>query len=229
MNKLNFHYVAVLLDMLYGVEIEDEELEELGLQAWDLIGNNNTRLYRFSTCMDSDNSIKLPCNVKSIEAVTTSYEDWNKTSSYSNHGDFRSASIENYIEAGKVFNNPYYISGKLIPYGQSGDTLYFDRNYGNINILYKGIIADEDGLPELTDKEARAIATYIAYVNKYKDGLKTNNTVTINLAQNLEQKWLKQCDQARVTGLNQNDMNEILDIKTSWNRKAYGLSHKITQ
>jgi len=31
MNKLNFHYVAVLLDILYGVEIEDEELEELGL------------------------------------------------------------------------------------------------------------------------------------------------------------------------------------------------------
>jgi hypothetical protein len=53
--------------------------------------------------------------------------------------------------------------------------LYFSRNYGTLNILYKGIIADEDGLPELTDKEANAIATFIAYSNKYKEGLKTNN------------------------------------------------------
>jgi len=46
----------------------------------------------------------------------------------------------------------------------------------------------------LTDKEANAIATYIAYVQKYKEGIKTNNTVIINLAANLEGKWLKQCD-----------------------------------
>jgi hypothetical protein len=41
---------------------------------------------------------------------------------------------------------------------------------------------DDDGLPYLTDKEARAIATFIAYTIKYKEGLKTNNTVMINLA-----------------------------------------------
>jgi hypothetical protein len=35
----NFHYVSVLLDMLYGIELEDSELEEYGLLAWGLIGN----------------------------------------------------------------------------------------------------------------------------------------------------------------------------------------------
>jgi hypothetical protein len=54
--------------------------------------------------------------------------------------------------------------------------LYFSHNYGNINILYKGIIADNEGLPELTDKEATAIATYLAYITKYKEGLKTGNS-----------------------------------------------------
>jgi len=34
---------------------------------------------------------------------------------------------------------------------------------------------DDDGLPELTDKEATAIATYIAYITKFKEGLITNN------------------------------------------------------
>ena len=42
----DFHYISVLLDMLYGIEIEDEDMEELGLIAWGLIGNKNTKLYR---------------------------------------------------------------------------------------------------------------------------------------------------------------------------------------
>jgi hypothetical protein len=53
---------------------------------------------------------------------------------------------------------------------------------------------DEEGLPMLTDKEAMAIATYIAYYLKYKEGLKTNNTLFINIANSLEDKWRKQCD-----------------------------------
>ena len=227
MYKNNFHYVAVLLDQLYGLEIEDEDLEELGLIAWELIGNKNVKLYRYSTSINSsDNSISLPCNVYQIESVTTSYEDWKRTTNYSEFGDFNTSFIENNIEAEKVYSSPYYMSGKLIPYKQFDNTLTFDKNYGVINILYKGIEADEEGLPMLTDKEALAIATYIAYVQKYKEGLKTNNTVMINLASNLEQKWSKQCDQARVTSLSQNDMNQILNIRDSWNRHSYGYSYK---
>lgn len=227
MNTTNFHYGMILLDMLYGIDIDDEEYEELALQAWDLIGNKNTRLYLFQCTPNSENAIELPCNATSVEAVTTSFEDWNRSTNKSFDGDRNSAFIENWIEGEKYFNkSPYYVPGKLVSYEQSGNTLYFPKNYGKLNILYKGILADEDGLPELTEKECRAIATYIAWVYKYKEGLKTNNTVMINLAQNLEQKWLKQCDQARVTQLNQNEMNEILNIKNSWNRKNYGFTYK---
>lgn len=222
----NFHYVAVLLDQLYGMELNEEDLEELGLIAWESIGNKNTRLYKYTTCIDSDNSITLPCNTSSVEAVTISFEDWNRTTNYSDTGDSNSAYVENYIEGHNIYSSPYYISGKLINYEINGDVLYFSRNYGSVNILYKGIFSDEDGLPYLTDKEAKAIATFIAYTQKYKEGLKTNNTVMINLAQNLEQKWLKYCDQARVSKLSQNDMNQILNIKNSWNRHNYGMSFK---
>lgn len=227
MNKNNFHYVAVLLDQLYGIEMEDEDLEELGLIAWELIGNKDTRLYQIRQCPDSKNSIKLPCNATEIELITTLYEDWRRTTNYSEYGDQRTSFIESSIEAQKSYSNPYYMSGKLIPYQLVDDTLYFDKNYGTLNILYKGILMDEDGLPMLSDKEATAIATYIAYVQKYKEGLQTNNTVMINLASNLENKWLKQCDQARVQKVSQNDMDQILEVKTSWDRKSYGLSFKI--
>ena len=227
MNKVNFHYIAVLLDMLYGLELEDEDLEEIGLIAWNLIGNKTTRLYSYSTTINpDDNSIKLPCNASSIESVTIPCEDWSRVTNYSEQGDPRTAFIESYIESSKIFKSSYHVPGKLVKYYQTGDILYFPDNYGTVNILYKGIIMDGDGLPELSDKEANAIATYIAYVDKYKEGLKTNNGGLIQLAKDLEQKWLKQCDQARVTNLNANDMNEILDIKVSWDRKSYGIGYK---
>lgn len=228
MEKNNFHYVSVLLDQFYGIEMEDENLEEMGLIAWNLIGNKDTKLYKYRTCLDSDNSLILPCNATEVESVTTSYEDWKRVTNYSENGDQNTSFVENYIEAEKIYTSPYYQSGKLIPYTQSGRRLYFSKNYGTLNILYKGIVADEEGLPLLTDSEALAIATYIAYYVKYKEGLKTNNGNIINLATTLEQKWLKQCDQARVTRLSQNEMNEILNVKDSWNRHNYGYSYKPT-
>lgn len=233
MNKLNnFHYVAVLLDMLYGIEMEDEELEELGLIAWNLIGNKNIRLYRYCAEIGPDLSITLPCNLVEgelggiIEAVAAQYEDWERVTDKNDWGDLNSAFVEHHIEAEKYFNSPYYIPGKLLKYEQVGDTLYFERNYGKVTILYKGILADEEGLPEITDKEATAIATYIAYVMKLKEGLATNNANSTQQAANLYQIWTRQCDQARISYLNQNDMNNILDIAHSWDRKSYGKTTK---
>lgn len=227
----NFHYVSVLLDMLYGLELEDQDLEEYGLIAWGLIGNKNRRLYRYRTCIDpSDNSVTLPCNViggdNSVEAVTASYEDWERVTNKSDFGDNNSSFVEHANEAEKFYQSPYYLPGKLLKYEKVGDKLYFVRNYGMVNILYKGILADDEGLPELSDKEATAIATYIAYVLKLREGLQTNNANIMQQGQYLYGLWLKQCDQARVTSLSQNDMNNILDIKTSWDRKSYGKSYK---
>ena len=224
----NFHYVAVLLDLLYSIEMEDEDLEELGLIAWNLIGNKETRMYRYSAYMDCDNSITLPCNILEgqIEAVTTSYEDWERFTNYTDVGDNLTSFIENNIEIEKAYQSPFYISGKLVKYEQVGDKLYFAHNYGRINILYRGILMDEDGLPQLTDKEATAIATYIAYVLKFKEGLVTNNNAIIQQANLLQAKWAQQCEQARVTYLNQNDMNNIIEIRNSFDRARYGKSFK---
>ncbi len=229
----NFHYINVLLDMMYGIELEDQDVEEYGLIAFGLIGNKNRRLYKVSICIDpSDNSITLPCNAldsngdSRIEAVTTSYEDWERVTNYSEYGDNNTSFVEQSIEAEKIYQSPYYIPGKLLHYDQVGDKLYFTHNYGKVNILYKGILVDDEGLPELSDKEATAIATYIAYIIKFKEGLQTNNTNIINQANQLYILWTKQCDQARTSYLNQNDMNNILDAKTSWDRKFYGKSYK---
>jgi hypothetical protein len=86
---------------------------------------------------------------------------------------------------------------------------------------------DDEGLPSLTLEEANAIAAFVAWTIKFKEALKTNNKDTLSVAQTLEQRWYRLCDAARVPAhISQNEMNEILDAKTSWNRKIFNKSYK---
>ena len=230
MTTNKFYYVAVLLEQLYGITIPDESLEEIGLVAWNYIGNKRCRLYRYSACSDSEGKIELPCNVDIIEGITYDFEDWEYVTNSTPEGNLNSAYVEHYIEARKEFQDPLYIRGKFIKYEQVGDTLYIQKPNAKVNILYKGIILDEDGLPELTDKEAMAIATYCAYTVKFKEGLMTNNTGILNIAAALKAQWYVQVDQARSPEyLTQNEMNEILDAKSNWNRNIHNKSYKYTR
>ena len=226
MAQNNFHYAISLAQMLYDIEGDIEDLEEIGLIAYNFIGNKNTRLYRAT--LDVNNGVaKLPCNCDIIEAVTYCGEDWNYTSNQKNDGDVRSAYIENYIESRKAFSDPFYISGKYVKYKRVGDVLHIDTGLSKVNILYHGVELDEDGLPIINDKEAIAIAEYIAYVYKYKEAIRTNNGTILQMAQDLKQQWLFHCDAARVAEyVSQEEMNKILDVQSSWGRKVYGKSYK---
>ena len=224
----DFNYIYTVANSLYGLELEPEQFEELGLTAWNLIGNKTVRLYNYSADISCDDlSVQLPCNCDIIEAVTYNHQDWNYSTNKTVNGDYNSQFTEQYIEARKLYQSPLYISGKYAKYERVGDTLYFDKDYGKVNILYKGVILDEDGLPKVNEKEALAIATYIAFATKQKQGWITNNQNIIQLAQYLYQQWLKYSDSARVPlSIDQNTMNQVLDAKSSWNRKVYNKAYK---
>lgn len=223
----NFHYAMTLANELYGLNMLVEDFEEVGLVAWNKIGNLRARLYK--VCYDIDpntEQIELPSNCIEVEAVTYDFEDWNYTSNIYPNGDYSSNFTESYIEGRKLYEDQLYTKGKYVKYTQVGNTLYINKG-GKIFVLYKGEILDEDDLPEISDKEAMAIATYCAYAAKFKEGLLTNNSGIIQVAQILEQKWNRECDSARVpNSISQNAMNEILDAKTSWNRKIFNKSFK---
>ena len=224
----NFNSIYAHTKLLYDTELTPDEFEEIGLIAWNKIGNKQTKLYRCRSKIDCETlSVELPCNCDIIEAVTYDFEDWRYVTNDTVNGDYQSQFIENYIEGRKLYNSPYYMSGKFAKYERVNDTLYFDKDYGSVNILYKGVILDDDGLPYVSEKEKDAIACYLAYTKRFKEGWKTHNQNMIQEAQLLEQRWYRLCDAARVPQyINQNEMNEILDAKTSWNRKIFNKSWK---
>lgn len=227
-----FNSAYAQANLLYGLEMEPETFEEVALVAWRKIGNRITRLFRHRTqvvCENGQYIAALPCNcdADSIEAVTYDWEDWKYTTNMHTNGDYDSQFIENYIEGRKLFEDPLYVSGKYAKYWLVGDTLYFDQNYGSINILYKATVLDGEDLPYLTPKEVEAIACFCAYNEKFKQGWKLNRQDILQNAQLLEQRWLKLCDAARVPErISQNDMNKILDSKLSYNRKLFNKTYK---
>ena len=224
----NFNSAWTYANLLYGIELDSEEFEEIGMVAWNRIGNKQTRLYRYIIDVDCANKeITLPCNCDYIEAITNMSEDWNEITNNSPYGDYSSQFTENYIEGLKRNKNPYYSSGKFVKYERVGNNLYFDEPYGKLQILYKGVELDEDGLPYINEKEKDAIACFCAYIVKYREGLATHNQALLTEAQMLEQRWMKMCDSARVAErVSQNDMNLILDARTNWNRKSFNKSYK---
>lgn len=228
MTTNNFYYAISLLEQLYGITIQEEDFEEMGLLAWGQIGNKRCKLYKKTYCLNNcEKEIELPCNCDILEAVTADFEDFQHVSNIHDESVPGSFLTESYIEHRKAFKSPLYISGKYIPYERVGNTLYFTQPYNKVNILYKGTVLDDVGLPKITDKEAMAIAAYIAYVVKFKEGLVQGNPNSMKVAEYLKAEWLKLCDRARVPEeMSQNEWDEILDAKNSWDRKIQNRTYK---
>lgn len=226
----NFKYAITLAQMLYDIDINDmDTLIEIGLIAYNFIGNKNTHLK--SEIVDVKKGlVKIPCKADLIEAITCpNEEDWNYTSNIKNYGDIDTLNIEQYIEKSKQNTDPLYISGRLIKYRREGNYIYVNDNIDKVCILYHTEQLDDDDLPMINDKEAIAIADYIAYTVKYKEAIRTNNSSVFQIAQTIKRSWLIHCDAARVPEyVNQNEMNDLLEITSSHNRKVHGRSYKPT-
>jgi hypothetical protein len=100
----------------------------------------------------------------------------------------QNSNTEEYIEDYKSNTNHLYISGKFIKYTKEGQKIFFRDNVQTVNILYHGIITDDEGLPSLDEKELDAVAVFCAYTTFFKKGLVNQNATTLQFAQVLENK-----------------------------------------
>lgn len=225
MELLNIKSAYALVNTLYDVNINENDFEEIALNAWDLIGSKHTRLYKLVTDTVI-NEIQLPCNCCLVESVTIPIVDA-QVSSPSDDFVENNIFVEHYIDSAPSLDSYHYQRGKLLKYKQVGNTLLFSKNFKNVCIVYHGVECDDEGLPLINDKEMRAIAAYVAYATVYKEGIKKKDGNILQLAQTIYQDWLRFCNSARIpTYLSQNEVDAILDAKTSWNRKQYNKSYK---
>lgn len=174
-----------LANDLYGISISETTFENIALNAWELIGNKHTRLYRFIGSTE-DKTLELPCNAELIESVHLPINDAQITSSDSAYLNTENLAAERYVDSYKAFDGIYYQKGKFAKYRETDGTLYFNRDYPKVMVVYHGIEVDEDGLPLINDKEMRAIAAYVGYATLYKEGLMKRDSGLIQLANTIQ-------------------------------------------
>lgn len=223
-----FQSVSNTLYQIYGVDMNEEDVEEIGMHGWGHIGNKRTAMYRHSGCTE-DCRLKLPCNVDIIEAVTSDEVDYITGENLQAY-DYSNEIVEGNLDARQRVSSFYHTNGRLIDYVRiSNDEIQLPRDYNNVNVLYKGVILDDTGLPELTEKEVNAIACYIAFVEMRKESYVTRERGAAELSMILEAEWKRRCEHARTPDyLNQNAMDKILRSKNSWDRKTFSISFKPT-
>lgn len=231
MKEYPFYAAYTHLNDFYGIVLEDHIFETMALSGWDKIGNKRVRLYNFRTQplrhFSGGWHIELPCNTDIIEAITSDWEDYQSTSNDRRGNNYQNSFGEHYIEDRKFDRDSLYIKGGYVKYRKEGNVLFFQEEYPNVNILYKGVLTDDNGLPSLNEKEVDAIAAFCAYSQTFKDGLVTRNNAIIESALLLKAIWERKCTQARVPDyLNQNEMDAILNVSHSWDRKRFGKSFK---
>lgn len=230
MKNYSFNTAYSHLRELYGLELNPDEFESLGLIAWDRIGNKQFKWYKYQVEPTEDNKqwyIDLPCNCDIIEAVTADYEDYQKTTPTNVSGNNQNGWIEGYIESRKYNTGFGYSSGKYIKYTREGNTLHLSDKFNKVNVLYKGVIVDDDGLPFLNEKELDAIAAFCVFADTRKKATITRDPGLWQTVQYWENNWKIACSQARVPiYINQNEMDEILNVANSWDRKRFGKSFK---
>lgn len=227
MDRYPFYTVLTHLKDFHGITMNPDDFETIAWHGWNHIGNKVTKLYKYTDTIEND-CIDLPCNVENIEMVTSNVEDFvipdnTSTNNYSN------LSIETFIEGRKQNVSPLYLGGKMINFEKVDNTLYFKSMNGNVvNILYKGLIVDEEGLPSLNYKELEAITNYCAFIYLRKKGMITKDQSLIQMAQLIQVEWKRSCDDARSPiYLDQNFMNELQNVEASWDRKRFGKSYKV--
>lgn len=226
MKNLNFHTAYTYIQTNYGLNIDQLEFESSGMIAYDKIGNKQTEIKEFVGDV-VNGELELPCDVASIEAVFGNFIDSQKTSNKQRWPQVITNYIEQYIEYWKYNKSLLYDYGVLLNYQMRENTLLFDKDYKNVLVLYRKQILDEEGFPYINSKEAEAIAAYCAYTDLYKQAIRTRDPNTYQMAQNIKLEWARLCERARVPEkVSQNDMNRILDVMTSFDRKSYGKSFK---
>lgn len=226
MKNLNFHTAYTYIQTNYGLNIDQLEFESSGMIAYDKIGNKQTEIKEFVGDV-VNGELELPCDVTSIEAVFGNFIDSQKTSNKQRWPQVITNYIEQYIEYWKYNKSLLYDYRVLLNYQMRENTLLFDKDYKNVLVLYRKQILDEEGFPYINSKEAEAIAAYCAYTDLYKQAIRTRDPNTYQMAQNIKLEWARLCERARVPEkVSQNDMNRILDVMTSFDRKSYGKSFK---
>lgn len=220
-----FHlYTAqTALHDLTGIDMGEDQFLEYSQYAIDQIGSNVEWVKMYVT-VDSDGEIELPCDIDNVRFVADNediYQDWEVTDlgpdakMMANRRHYRlNFQASKYDDMDSPINFTFSKPRLLrVPESLVNETIY---------VLAQAPIVDlDDGLPLLYKKQVTAVAWYCAYLKTQRDqfaGIQSG----VDLGY-LRQKAIMMVMDSRVPEtVTDNEIEHVLDAKTSFGRKGYG-------
>lgn len=214
-NQATFDFVSIYtgiakINYLFGDNPDTDDYLDNALNCLRLIGNLHVGIANYSGTSDKDGKLCLPTMAFQIESVTR-HVILDRTS-------------------GSMYSDPsnLYQPGPYIKYEYYGDYIIIEPETA-VNVIYRTYYQDEDGLPLINEREAEACAYWWKWVDTRRK-LYTGNTLAANIYQLVTRDKNKAINQARVPDkLSQNFLNQYMNVISSYDRKSYNLSAKLSK
>lgn len=206
-NKLPFLTAKARMKSRYGIEMELDDFIEKAYYIWRDIGNIATREKTMEVVIPDSGLITLPSDCEFLDSVRL------KNNLYLTAGHSSSGKKVAETEVNVLYSAIDDKNIKITSVGLEGLDLILE---------YSSIAADSDGLPLLSDREVNAIAANVAMQKTEIDlfrKIKGADVVLQYIKPEADRLLLAAKSDEKISDDN---LNKILDIKTSWNRKTFG-------
>jgi len=220
---------------LYALDMNTDDFIEMAYDVWRTIGNIAPEIHRFFTKVPDDFVIEIPKNCEFIQSVT-SVDRQSIVTTFDSGGK-----KDRHVPAHQVASNlPGKDDSIQASPGSSVNYVLLDSDSikitsaellnADIMIVYKSILSDEDGLPLLNDKEVAGIAAEVAkrdLIRKGFQGVGAANKMQSTMLQFIIGEADRLLAAAKIDEIiNDDAIDRLLDISTSWDRKVYGRRFK---
>jgi hypothetical protein len=213
-----------LIGTLSGIKMDEERFLEFSHIALKQIGYN-VDIIKTKVLVEEEGTIHIPYDSKTIIAVSDDegvFDSWEYSQwsdgyiSYNRMGNMYKDLSPRINEGMRSFVNYNFIPPNVIMV----DPILEEEE---LYVLSRAVIVDEDGLPMITFKQARAIAYYCLYMNEERKEFAGIQTVNLP---NLRNKALNAMADARVPeSVTDNQIDQVLDHKVSFGRKTFNKPH----
>jgi len=221
-----------MIEDLFGLDIPKTRFEEYAEYAFKEIGTNIALIKTEGTILEGG-YIKLPCDARIIKAVSMdliTFSKWNAI----NIGQDNLKSIDGFYYYQDASRSTALPQGNYVTYNfidsdtiqidpslYNGDSLVGDYAY----VLMYADYMDEEGWPMVTHKQALAIAWYCAFLHSQRELFRgIEMKVPFEYVQ---KEAFRKLAAAKVPEyISDNEMDQILNAKFSFNRKRYNTDYK---
>lgn len=223
----------------YGVKMQEDDFLEEALLAFKEINSIPVKKYYYIEKLSPTLRIQVPCNLHKIISVTASpmnVEDYASLEPYKKRNQESDTEFKNVVYSNSDMKTYHFNDDKFTGVGsyinyqwEDSETILIDdtRLEGlEISIVYEGMVTDNDGLPMITRKHAQAIAAKLALsymTRKMFEG----EQGAMNVLPFIQQEASRLVQAAAIPeAITDNDLDRLLDVQTSWDRKRYNRPFK---